>query len=585
MRPHPLLSRRDRPHPAPAIVRRQFVSSPLCAVAVLNANSRAPHLLATKRILAVFNEGNLRRKSLQHLLLQDFRHQTFIETSLTATTFVVYLWLTTNRNRLGPTYMRSYTLRVSVLSLLVFAGFINAQNVPRSSHVWIITEENHSYETIVGNSQMPYYNHLIHQYGLATQFYSNQHSSLPALMWFVAGAPVELNNNTTSCSHYNDNIVRELLKQHYTWKTYQVNMPYAGFQGLYGGTNNSYYRRHNPLIDFSDVCPGTGQATKSVPYAQLGTDIAQDKTPNFIYITPDSDEDAHNGTLDSADQWLQDHVPAILARPEFAAGGDGILFILWDEGTLSTDNRCSATIRTGCGGRTANLVIGPHVKAGYQSTITYHNENVLKTICAAMGLSPCPGAAQNAAPMVDFFKTGTSGTPSNSIIISTPGSGSTTSGSVRLIATASESQPVSQTQVWDNGNKLGTYGTQIDATYNLATGTHLTTVVDLDSSYRVIHQASVTHTVEPLVDGVQVTSPTPNETFKMTTVHVVAHASESVPVSQVQVWDNGTKLGRYSGADVNQYYNLAPGSHTITVLDLDRNYNVLHRTHVSYSVQ
>jgi hypothetical protein len=131
-------------------------------------------------------------------------------------------------------------------SLLALSGFLHAQNVPRSSHVCIITEENHSYEAVVGNAQMPYYNQLIHRYGLATQFYSNQHSSLPALMWFVAGAPVELNNNTTSCGHNNDNVVRELLKQGYKWKTYQENMPYAGFQPLYGGTNNSYYRRHNP---------------------------------------------------------------------------------------------------------------------------------------------------------------------------------------------------------------------------------------------------------------------------------------------------------------------------------------------------
>src|SRR6185369_1706634 len=99
-------------------------------------------------------------------------------------------------NRWGNTYMSPYTLRVSLLVFFVSVRLINAQTVPRSSHIWIITEENHSYETIVVNAQMPYYNHLIHQYALATQFYSNQHSSLPALMWFVAGAPVELNNNT-----------------------------------------------------------------------------------------------------------------------------------------------------------------------------------------------------------------------------------------------------------------------------------------------------------------------------------------------------------------------------------------------------
>lgn len=482
--------------------------------------------------------------------------------------------------------MRSKALCVCVLCIFVFTGFIHAQNVPRSSHVWIITEENHSFETVVGNPEMPYYNELIRQYGLATQFYSNRHSSLPALMWFVAGAPVELNNDTTSCAHAEDNVVRELLKKGYKWRSYQENMPYAGFQGLVGGTNNSYYRRHNPLIDFSDVCPGKGQNLNSVPYAQMAADFADGRTVNYAYVTPNSDEDAHNGTLQSADQWLQDNVPAILARPEFAPGGDGILFIVWDEGTLSTDNRCSAKVATGCGGRTANLVIGPLVKTGYQSTITYHNENVLKTVCVVMGLSACPGAAQNAAPMADFFRTNTpSSSSSNGIVISTPGNGSTIVGAVHLMATASESQTVSQTQVWDNGKKLGVYGTQIDATYKLEPGKHTVTVLDLDTSYREIRKSSVTYSVESLVNGVQVISPAPGETFDMTTVHVVANANEPVPVSQIQVWDNGVKLGHYDGGDINEYMSLAPGSHTITVFDLDSNYNILHRASASYSVK
>lgn len=481
--------------------------------------------------------------------------------------------------------MRSKLFFVCALDLLL-AVFIQAQNVPRSSHVWIITEENHSYESVVGNSQMPYYNELIRHYGLATQFYSDQHSSLPALMWFVAGAPVELNNDTTSCKHTEDNVVRELLKHGYSWRSYQQSMPYAGFQGLYGGTNNSYYRRHNPLIDFTDVCPGTGQDLKSVPFSQMKTDFANGHTVNYAYITPNSDEDAHNGTLEAADQWLQDNVPAILARPEFQSGGDGILFIVWDEGTLSTDSRCSATVAKGCGGRTANLVIGPHVKTGYESTITYHNENVLKTVCVAMGLSPCPGAAQDAAPMADFFKSSTSAdSPTDSIIISTPGSQSTIVGDVHLLAAASESRTVSQTQVWDNGKKLGVFGTQIEATYKLAPGKHETTVIDLDTNFQPIHHASVTYTVEPLVNGVQIISPTSGETFDGTTVHVVAHASESVRISQMQVWDNGKKLGRYLGVDVNQYFTLAPGSHTITVLDLDKDYNDIHHVSVSYSVK
>ncbi len=468
---------------------------------------------------------------------------------------------------------------------LAGASLLAAQNVPRSSHVWMITEENHSYEDIVGNSQMPYYNQLIQNYGLATQFYSDQHSSLPALMWFVAGAAVEPNNDTVSCQHTKDNIVRELLKRGYSWRTYQSNLPYAGFQGLKAGTTDAYYRRHNPLIDFSDVCPGAGQDTNSVPLAQMAEDFAQGNTVNFAYVTPAGDEDAHDGTLQAADQWLQANVPAILARPEFGPGGDGILFIVWDEGNLSSDRRCSDSISIGCGGRTANLVIGPQVKAGYQSTITYHNESVLRTICAAMGLAPCPGAAKGAKPMADFFTSGsTPGNPTDSVVISTPGNGATVVGSVHLLASASESQNVSQTQVWDNGVKLGVYGEQVDAVFNLTPGTHTTTVLDQDSSFRTMHYSSVTYTVAPLLNGLQIISPTSDETIT-STVHVVAHASESVPISQVQVWDNGIKLGRYIGADVNEYFSLSPGFHVVTVLDLDGNYNIIHATAVPYSVQ
>jgi hypothetical protein len=154
-----------------------------------------------------------------------------------------------------------------------------------------------------------------------------------------------------------------------------------------------------------------------------------------------------------------------------------------------------------------------------------------------------------------------------------------------LIASVSESRAVSQTQVWDNGVKLGVYGTAIDATYNLAPGQHTTTVVDLDSSFRDIRQSSVTYSVTALVNGLQILSPAPNDTITNSTVHVVAHANESVPVRQMQVWDNGVKLGRYSGTDVNEYFSLASGSHTITIVDLDGNYNTLHRASVYYSVR
>lgn len=95
---------------------------------------------------------------------------------------------------------------------------------------------------------------------------------------------------------------------------------------------------------------------------------------------------------------------SILSRPEFQSGGDGMLFFVWDEGNFTWDNRCDANLRSGCGGKVVVLAIGPQVKPGYVSTKLYHQENLVRTFCAAMGLAECPGAASAANPMGDLFR-------------------------------------------------------------------------------------------------------------------------------------------------------------------------------------
>ena len=278
------------------------------------------------------------------------------------------------------------------LGLSAFAG-----TVPQSQHIWIITEENHSYEEVIGNSNMPYFNSLAKKYAVAAHYYANMHNSLTDLMLIVAGQNVTLWDGTTSC--YNvDNVVRHLLLHGMTWKSYQEDLPYAGFTGLRW---DGYLRRHNPPIDFIDVC-APSQKLNSVPFSQLAKDISNDATPNYAYITPNKYHDAHDGTLAQADHWLSQQVPKILGLPEFQSGGDGLLFIIWDEGK-HTDDRCSSSKSNGCGGRIANLVIGPKVKRAFKSQALYHHQSLMHTVCDAFGFSKCPGAAGSAPSMSDVF--------------------------------------------------------------------------------------------------------------------------------------------------------------------------------------
>ena len=167
--------------------------------------------------------------------------------------------------------MKSILLEVVLISTLVLSPGQSAvatttPGVPASKHIVVWTLENASYKNIIGNSQMPYLNGLASQNALATEYYADQHSSLPALFWIVAGAPVEPNNDTTSCAHSNNNVVRQVLASGYSWRAYAEGLgpdvsswanfkPQPGYQGLYGGLENTYYRRHNPLVDFTDTCP------------------------------------------------------------------------------------------------------------------------------------------------------------------------------------------------------------------------------------------------------------------------------------------------------------------------------------------
>jgi phosphatidylinositol-3-phosphatase len=350
---------------------------------------------------------------------------------------------------------------------------LTVAQVPRSKHVWLITEENHSYEKAA--VAMPYLMSLGRQYGIATQHYANMHNSIAALMHFVAGKTVTT-NNTTAAFFDDDNIVPHLLTEGLTWKAYQESLPSVGFLGV---SSYPYVRRHNPLAYFSDVNTPV-QRLNVVPYP---SDITHDLAGNYNYITPNLKNDAHDGTMAVADAWLKSHVPGILARPEFQPGGDGLMIITFDEGDIGSavDSRCSKTDSTGCGGRVLTVVVGPRVKRGFLSTTWHNHESVLKTTCVALGLATCPGAAQNSNDFREFF-------PSGSVTITSPGT--TSLSPVHVMASAKSSAPISAMRIYvDNKAMHSTSGSSVDVHLSLSRGVHNLVAQAWDSTGRVVKKA------------------------------------------------------------------------------------------------
>ncbi len=364
------------------------------------------------------------------------------------------------------------------MALALFFGVTAFAQVPRSNHVYIVAEENRSYEHIVGSASMPYLNSLINKGGLATQFYSNEHGSLENYLILTSGQFLTHNNDTLAVFNV-DNIERHLLTNGMTFKSYAQSLPFAGYTGLYSG---AYMKRHAPLPYYTDMA-NSSLIKNHVSTTELAKDIANGTLPNFAFITPDGNNDMHNcganlpACLSTADQFLKNTVGPLLATAPFQPGGDGVLIIWSDEADLSTDNRCSATVLTGCGGHIVVAMIGPQIKAGFKSTTTYHHPSVLRTMLEALGTTANFPAAANTAPDMREFFNGNGGTvpPTSAPVVqvSAPTTSTVTGPSVSLAASATAPNPITFMRIYvDNISVASASASKIAATVTMSKATH-----------------------------------------------------------------------------------------------------------------
>jgi acid phosphatase len=376
------------------------------------------------------------------------------------------------------------TVTRSVFSAALFSLFVVAQGlaqVPPSDHVFVLMEENHSYEQVVGNTNMPYLNSLINSNGLATNYDANSHYSIPNYFWITTGQSVTTYDPTQAVFNV-DNVTRYLSAAGKTWKAYEESIPSAGYTGP---TVEPYEKNHDPFSYLTDVV-NSSQSANIVPFTQLATDVANNQLPNFGFITPNSNDDGHTANLAAADKWLSTNLKPLLASPAFQPGGNGVLIITFDE-SLDTDCRplttCPKLPENSGGGRVATVVIGPNVKSGYQSTKFYQHPSVLRTMLLVLGINGAPGAAQNAPSMDEFFGGSSSqgpcvGTGANqTVTICTPSSGQTLASPVHVTAAATDSQTVKYIEIWVDGVKQYIVpGGTLDTLLPMTSGTHRFTV-------------------------------------------------------------------------------------------------------------
>jgi hypothetical protein len=260
--------------------------------------------------------------------------------------------------------------------------------LPEGATIFVIVMENHDYHEVVGHSDAPYLNELIHRYGLATNYVGeHRHPSMPNYIELTSGGSWGIHDDHAPSSHplAVDNLGSQLEAAHIPWRAYMESMG----EPCRTESAGEYAVKHNPFV-YYDAIRGRPDLCRAhdVDFAELSADLAT-AANRFVWITPNMCHDMHNCPVSEGDQWLHEHVPEILASPGFTRGG--ILFITWDEGEHGQD-------------RIATVVASPRiVSPNFRSDVRHTHASLLATIEDQLGL-PRLGDAVTATPLDEFFR-------------------------------------------------------------------------------------------------------------------------------------------------------------------------------------
>jgi phosphatidylinositol-3-phosphatase len=251
-------------------------------------------------------------------------------------------------------------------------------------HVMVVFYEGQSGDPI-GNASAPYITSLANTYAYDSNWWAIRHPSLPNYLAVVSGDTQGCTSD--SCGQYPaDNLGNQLSKAGIPWTAYMETMPSACYSGSSSG---AYVARHNPFIHFSDVVTGGNCAMHDVPYpgsAAMASQLDGPNPPDFVWITPNLQDDMHDGTTAQGDAWLKANLPAVLTSAWFAQPDSTIIFTM-DENDLQGSP---------AGGQIPMIVISNR-SAGRANLTTYGNlYGTLRAIEEAYGL-PLLGAAADPA--------------------------------------------------------------------------------------------------------------------------------------------------------------------------------------------
>ncbi|TFK33657.1 acid phosphatase [Crucibulum laeve] len=214
-------------------------------------------------------------------------------------------------------------------------------------------------------------------------YFAVTHPSEPNYVASVGGEYFGMDNDNLNRIPENISSIVDLLEEKsISWGEYQQDMPETGFQGF--SFNNpvtgagDYVRKHDPLIIFDSVANNSGRSSNIKNFTLFNEDLANNKLPQWMFITPNLTSDGHDTNVTVAGTFTKSFLEPLLKNKNFN-GDRTLVLITFDE----NDNHL-------IGNRVRSILLGsavPRNLIGTSDNYYYDHYSEISTMQANWGLS------------------------------------------------------------------------------------------------------------------------------------------------------------------------------------------------------
>jgi len=354
---------------------------------------------------------------------------------------------------------KAYLLAVALFSAtsLPMAGAGRAAEeaarpaMPRYDHILVIIAENKGYEQMMDHPELtPNLHRLAAEYGLASEFFAEVHSSEGNYVAMVGGDTFGIHDDDAFfckpgaknefCEKsmqpdYVDHSIRarslmdQLEAEHLSWKGYFEDLPGPGSlvprwptptYPLEGKPFALYAAKHNGFVNFARVhdAPYPERMQHLVNFRQLDADLASGNVPAYAHIVPNQCNDMHGLGGDRAtackdeadlirrgDAEIGTLVSQIMQSSVWTGAANTAIVVTFDE----NDGASRKTGVQGCcgydphslanfgGGRIFSVVVTNHGPRHVVDPTPYNHYSLLRTTEEAFGIHEFLGPAADEA--------------------------------------------------------------------------------------------------------------------------------------------------------------------------------------------